>query len=82
VKAALEKEVQKAAIGAKKNQGAAAQKMPGGDPIQMLTVVAHKELPYETLYWVLKTAGRLEINADKGEKPLKYFKFLVLSNAG
>jgi biopolymer transport protein ExbD len=78
VKSVLEKVVATAAEGASHRKAGPVN--PAGDPIQMLTIVGDKDLPYETFYYVLKTAGRLQLNPDHGEKPLKYFKFLVLSN--
>ena len=86
VKAALEREVQKAAeTSGRAKQLAAAAELAGVksdvEPIQMLTVVGDKDLPYETLYYVLKTAGRIEVDESKGQKRLKFFKFLVLSNS-
>jgi biopolymer transport protein ExbD len=43
------------------------------DPLKMLTIVGDKDLPYEILFSILGTAG---------QSGLKYFKFLVISNAG
>lgn len=42
------------------------------DPTKMLTVVGDKDMPYETLFSVLGTAG---------QSGLKYFKFLVISSS-
>ena len=86
VKKALEREVAKAAENSNRaKQLAAAAALAGAkkdvEPIQMLTVVGDKDLPYETLYFVLKTAGRIEVDEAKGQKRLKFFKFLVLSNS-
>jgi hypothetical protein len=86
LKKALEREVTKAAEspGRAKALAAAAAGMGAKkdvEPIQMLTIVGDKDLPYETLYFVLKTAGRIEVDEAKGQKRLKYFKFLVLSNS-
>ena len=81
VQEALANEVSKQAV-SKHGKAVPKEQKDKPDPAQMITIVADKDLPYETLYAILKTSGHLQVDAAKGEKPLKFFRFLVISSAG
>jgi biopolymer transport protein ExbD len=72
VKDALDKEVDKETTIAQNNPGERAKIGTEKDPTRTLTIVGDKDMPYETLYAVLGTAG---------QSGLKYFKFLVIQGS-
>lgn len=71
VREALNVEVERIREQARYNPKMAALADTPQDPVRMLTVIAHKEMPYDVLFSVLASGG------DVG---LKYFKFLVVQS--
>jgi biopolymer transport protein ExbD len=80
IKDALIKELDKQVKIASNNAGMQAKMGTEKDPTRMLTIVGDKDMPYETLFKVLGTAGQACDSGDQGIC-LKYFKFLVISSS-
>jgi biopolymer transport protein ExbD len=72
VKDALDAEVDKENKIVANNKAEAAKLGTDKDPTRTLTIVGDKDMPYETLFSVLGTAG---------QSGLKYFKFLVIQGS-
>lgn len=80
IKDALQKEIDKQVKIASGNAAMQAKIGTDKDLTRMLTIVGDKDMPYETLFKVLGTAGQACDSGDQGVC-LKYFKFLVISSS-